>query len=519
MSEPLCVLIVEDVASDAELVAWELKHQGFDLDWERVEDEESMRNALDRKPWDVVLCDFGLPRFDAAGALQVLREIQQDTPFIVVSGTIGEEAAVEAMRAGAHDYVMKGRLARLGAVIRRELEAAAARRERRLAEEQLAVAQRLESIGRLAGGVAHDFNNLLTVINSYTDFAREGMSEDDPVSRDLLEVREAGERAAALTRQLLAFSRRELIKPTLLDLNELIANTERMLRRLIGEDLVFRLTLADDVGTIRADPGKVEQVFMNLVVNARDAMPTGGKLTIETADLTVDDPPAATHAGLAPGRYVRVTVTDDGCGMDDETRNRAFEPFFTTKDRDRGTGLGLSTVYGIVKQSGGRIRVDSEVGRGTTFQIDWPAVEGTRPAMPHRTVRPPGGGVETVLVVEDERALRDMVARILGASGYRVVTAADADEALREYEQNADTVDMVLTDVVMPGLSGFELARRLDQLRPGLAVLFMSGYTDDSIAHHGVVDESTPLLVKPFSADDLTGMVRQVLDGAHDVSS
>ena len=390
-----------------------------------------------------------------------------------------------------------------------------AQAERENLEQQLRLSQRLESVGSLAGGIAHDFNNLLSVILCCTDFAMGRVRDDDRARDELLEVKKAGERAVALTRQLLAFSRKQVLQPVVLDLNQIAAGIEKMLRRILGEDIDYVQVLAPDLGLVRADPGQIEQVLMNLVVNARDAMPTGGKLTIETCNVDLDEEYAARHVATKPGPYVSLVVSDTGCGMDAATRARIFEPFFTTKEKGKGTGLGLSTVYGIVKQSGGNIWVYSEPGQGTTFKIYLPreisakmAVNASRLAV----VQTPPAGTETILVVEDEEAIRHIAQRILGEAGYTVLTAPAASDALLTSKAHQGTIHLLLTDVVMPQASGRALAERLAVARPGIKVLYMSGYTDDAIVHHGTLDPGTHFIGKPFSAADLTKKVREVLD-------
>jgi two-component system cell cycle sensor histidine kinase/response regulator CckA len=380
--------------------------------------------------------------------------------------------------------------------------------------DQLLQSQKMESIGRLAGGVAHDFNNILSVILSCAGFALEELREGDPLREEILEIEKGGKRAAALTRQLLAFSRKQLLQPVSLDLNRSLAEMEKMLRRIIGEDVELVQVLAPDLGLTRADSGQVEQVVMNLAVNARDAMPTGGKLTIETSNVTLDEEYAARHAGAKPGSHVMVAVTDSGVGMDERTLARIFEPFFTTKAVGNGTGLGLSTVYGIVQQSGGSIFVHSEIGRGTTFRIFLPREQGlaTEVASASRATTGAARG-ETILVVEDDDSLRRITKRTLERAGYHVLTAANGGEGLLTCEQHAGHIHLVLTDVVMPQMNGREFVERLAKVRPGMKVLFMSGYTDETIVHHGVLNPGTQFIGKPFMQADLLARVRGVLDG------
>ncbi len=370
----------------------------------------------------------------------------------------------------------------------------------RRSEEQLRQSQKLEAIGRLAGGVAHDFNNLLTVILSHCDLLRPNVP-GGPLRHGLEEIHAAGERAASLTRQLLAFSRQQVLEPQSLDLNDVLMAAMSMLERLLGEDVELRLLLAPSVGTLRADRGQLDQVILNLVVNARDAMPQGGRLTLETANVVLDGTAAEHHFDVTPGSYVMLAVSDTGHGMDEATRARAFEPFFTTKERGKGTGLGLSTVFGIVKQSGGNLYVYSEPG----------APDG---AAASRVSSRSGGarGNETILLVEDEENVREVANRILQQAGFHVLKASSPDEAIVLCGQNTERVDLVLTDVIMPRMSGRLLAERLRTLRPGIRVLFMSGYTDDVILQNGVLELGTHFIQKPITPDSLTRKVRDVLD-------
>lgn len=385
--------------------------------------------------------------------------------------------------------------------------------ERKSLEMQLLHAQKMEAIGQLAGGVAHDFNNLLTIITGYSNLLLEQMKSGSESHGYMEEVRRAADRAAGLTRQLLAFGRRQVMAPQVLDLNKIVAETHQMLRRLIGEDIDLVMKLDPALKRAMVDPTQVEQVIMNLAVNSRDAMPEGGKLTIETANAELDANYVRRHAMAAPGRYVMLAVSDTGCGMDSETQSRIFEPFFTTKEMGKGTGLGLSTVYGIVKQIGGEIWVYSEPGLGTTLKVYFPEVQDAEPTVePPKAVSASHRGSETILVVEDEDAVRSLVRRVLESQGYTVLTASAGEEATCLCEQREGAIDLLLTDVVMPGLSGRKLADHLGLSRPGMKVLYMSGYSDNAIVHQGVLDPNTAFLQKPFTPDSILRKVREVLD-------
>jgi len=383
--------------------------------------------------------------------------------------------------------------------------------ETRSLEAQLRQAQKMEAVGRLAGGVAHDFNNLLTVITSYSQLLLEDMAAADPRRADLQEIQRAAIGAAGLTRQLLAFSRQQVLEPRVLNLNDVLAAAGKMLQRLIGEDVALQLTLAPDLGNVKADPGQIEQVIMNLAVNARDAMPDGGKMTIETSNLDLDESYAAQHAVVAPGSYVLVTVTDTGSGMDEATKTRLFEPFFTTKEIGKGTGLGLATVYGIVKQSNGYIWVYSELGHGTSFKVYLPRVTDTAAATTETRLPLNNGGTETILLAEDASAVRAVAQEILKRLGYTVLVANDGHSALQLARARSDTIHLLITDVIMPEMSGRQLADRLKEQRPGLKVLFVSGYTDDAIVRHGMLEPGIAFLQKPFTPQKLARKVREVL--------
>ena len=381
-------------------------------------------------------------------------------------------------------------------------------------EHQFRQSQKLEAVGQLAGGIAHDFNNLLTLIAGNAEIALTPLLPDDPLRRNLEDVLSAAERAAGLTRQLLAFSRRQVLQPKVLDLNAVIAGIEKLLRRTIGEDVELAMALDPELGRVRADPGQIEQVLMNLAVNARDAMPGGGRLSFETANVELDDELARSHVAVTPGFYVMLAITDTGCGMDRETQNRVFEPFFTTKDPGKGTGLGLSTVYGIVKQSGGFIWVDSEPGHGTTFKTYLPRVEDQAAWTPvDRASDRPTGGCETILLVEDEEGVRKLAALILERQGYRVHSAGDPAEAVRRCEQHRQVPDLLVTDMVMPTMSGLKLAKRILALLPETKVLYISGYVDKAVLGAADLVTDKPFLAKPFTAAALLRSVREVLDG------
>jgi len=781
MERELRILNIEDSKPDGDLLLHHLLRAGYQVIFERVETPADMRAALEERQPDVILCACTMPHFSAAAALAILRETGLDVPFILISGIVGEERAVQAMLAGAHDYLMKDNLARLVPALERELHEAENRRGRRVAEaalkaseaelravfaamtgeiflvdadgryarivptkptrlgdssterigktldrffpidkadffikevrcalqerkmhrvkyaltidgkelwfegsvspmteesaiwvarditerklrdaeqtwlsdelrgqrerlrnivasvpgvvweawgqpdaatqridfvsdyvetmlgysveewlstpnfwlsivhpddrertaqaaaahflsekssntrqfrwvakdgrvvwvestsaairdnegrpvglrgvtidigerkraeealckseERLRQSQKLEAVGRLAGGVAHDFNNLLTVIDGYSALAAEQLKEADPLRLYIDEIRHAGERGASLARQLLAFSRKQVVQPKVVDLNSVVSEMEKMLRRLIGEDIKLRTILRPDVGYIKADPGQIEQVLMNLAVNARDAMPDGGRLTIETANVVLDQPSTTQHVALAPAPSTMLAVSDTGIGMDKETQAHIFEPFFTTKEPGRGTGLGLFTVYGIVNQSGGKIWVYSEPDRGTAFKIYFPQVEeGAQACEPIAESAKSLRGSETILLAEDDELVRSLVREVLKSLGYQVLEAPNGGAALLICERHQRPIHLLLTDIVMPEIGGRELANRLLALHPEMRVLYVSGYTGDGAGHHGIPVSETMFLPKPFTPNTLARKLREVLD-------
>ncbi|WP_433796282.1 response regulator [Actinoplanes sp. CA-252034] len=528
------LLLIEDSDDDAVLVVDRLRRSGLQVTYDRVQTAEAMSAALHDQQPDIVISDNGMPTFDAAAALRLLRETGRDIPFIVVSGQIGEESATALMRAGAHDFVLKDKLTRLGPAVQRELREARDRQERRRAqsalrdseerfrveqveaaeqrrdlERKLHQAERLDSLGQLAGGVAHDFNNILGVIGGYTGFVLDELGPDHPCRPDLENIAHAARRATALTRQLLIFSRLQPSHPEVVDLNAVVGEIERLLRRTIGEDIEFRIDLTPGPAFVTIDPSRLEQIIMNLVVNARAAMPEGGHLAICTAaDTTVPD--SAIGAPPEPGRYVHLTVSDNGCGMDEEVQRRAFEPFFTTRSTGQGSGLGLATVYGAVQEASGAIAVDSAPGVGTRISVYLPAA--TAPAHAGTSPEPDGearaGLGERILVVEDDDDIRAITRRILTRAGYQVTDAATREEALVLVNDDTLTFDLLLSDVIMPGMPVLKFIQTVLAARPTIRIVFMSGYTADSDRQ---LPEGVPIVDKPFNGATLLRQIRATL--------
>jgi PAS domain S-box-containing protein len=627
MKPALRLLCVEDREDEAELVLREIRRAGYQIEYDRVETADEMRAALTRE-WDAVISDYSMPQFDAVAALRVLHESGKDLPFIIVSGTVGEDIAVIAMKAGAHDFIPKGNLRRLLPALERELREAAVRAERHHAEEQLrqtnevvaasfaasptpmilldrhvrvlrwnpaaervfgwtaeevigrpipfippgdrffestistlmrgqAVsnlevertrrdgskvrflisaapiygndgvsatvgilvditeqrnleeqlrqAQKMEAVGLLAGGIAHDFNNVLTAIHGYASLLIAELPNGDERREDAEEIVRAAERAASFTRQLLAFSRKQVIQPDRLELNEVISGMKNLLDRMIGDQVQLKLDVSEKDNLVYADRGQIEQVIINLVVNARDAMMGHPESTIvlKTYCMKLGPQDVQPLRGESPGDYCVVEVSDSGSGIEPEFLERIFEPFFTTKEVGKGTGLGLSTVYGIARQNGGFVRVSSTVAQGTTFSLFLPEIKAgsgiDEPA--HRpALHPEPQASHVILVVDDEDAIRQLIVRVLTRAGHRVIGAADPQEAIRLLEEEHG-VDLILTDLMLPQLSGKELAARAQSIRPGVRIAYMSGYADET------VDADVPYLEKPFTPKELTTMV------------
>lgn len=500
MKTPVGILHLEDNREDAALVASMLRGGGIEAVIDVVDTRSAFGATVAQGRHDLILADYQLPQFDGLEALAMARRLRPDIPLIMVSGVLGEEAAIESMRSGATDYVLKTRLSRLVPAVRRALQEAQERAERRLLEEQFLQAQKMELFGRLAGGVAHDFNNILTIVMSNCGLMLAGMAPSDPHHHLVEEIEQAGLRGAALTRQLLIFARHEARKPEILEVDEVLRTAAPLLRRLVPESVHIAMDLSAGPARIEADRRHLEQAIMNLVVNARDAMARGGSIQIGTS---------ASESGP-----VRIMVRDTGHGMTPEVRARIFEPFFSTKPSGTGTGLGLPTVQRIVGESGGEISVESTPGEGARFTITFPRHAGDlSPQHNHQSHPMLPRGTETILVVEDDPAVRERAAGMLTRQGYDVLTAGDGQEAVDLLARQRRGVSLVFTDVIMPEMNAGAMASRLRESHPRLRILFTSGYTEQTIAPEGVVPGAVDFLPKPYGLESLAGKVRETLDG------
>ncbi len=511
MATPLRVLFIEDSDDDTMLQVRLLSQGGYVVSHERVETPAALSEALERK-WDIIISDYSMPHFKGTDALKLVRQKGQDVPFIFVSGTIGEDAAVAALKVGAQDYLMKTNLSRLIPAVQRELREAVERREHRRLEQQVHLLQRFEAIGRLAGGVAHDFNNVIGAIMGWADLGVQAAIPGSDLQDKFLKIRSQADRASALTRQLLAFARRQVLQSCNTNLNELTKEAISLLRNVIGERIEIHMELAEDLWIVWADPGQIEQVLMNLCLNSRDAMPNGGRLLIETKNAEIGQDYQSLHPYAVPGRYVLLRVFDTGAGMDAATLEHIFEPFFTTKEMGRGTGLGLATVYGIVKQHKGLIDVDSKPGQGTAFRVYLPLGEGPPEVQEKRRKDALRGGSEGILIAEDNEGLREAAKEILESLGYRVILAKDGADAVRVFEENHPSIDLVFLDVVMPNLNGPEAYTRMSAIKPDIPVIFTTGYASEANLLSVRSRDKPTILQKPYGSQHLAQKLREILD-------
>jgi signal transduction histidine kinase len=513
--QPLHALIIEDSEEDCALLLRTLRHGGYDVSHQRVDTAETLQNMLRARRWDCVISDFSMPGFSGIAALKLVREKDPDVPFIFVSGTIGEDVAVDAMRVGAHDYVLKGNLTRLLPAIHRELADAEARREHRRAEQKLRQLEKFEAIGKLAGGIAHDFNNVIGAIMGWAEMGEEEVPAESRARTLFLQIREQSERAARLTQQLLAYARRQVLTPCNLSLNDIVGEAMVLLQRATGEQVEIKTVLASDLRTTKADPAQIEQVLLNLCFNSRDAMPNGGHLLIETRNSDLDEEYCRRNGSISPGHYVRLSVSDDGVGMDAATIEKIFEPFFTTKEKGKGTGLGLATVFGVVKQHLGHVEVYSEVGKGSVFRVYLPATEAAVEARREIEEVPVRGGTETILLAEDHDGLREMSHEVLTALGYSILVARDGREAIEKFEANPRKISLVVLDVVMPRLDGPGALEQIRSINPSIPVILTSGYSEESEMLSSLVSRGGALLLqKPYPPKDLARKIRDILDKA-----
>jgi len=514
MGKPLRAIFVEDSEPDASLLARELSSAGFDLQSERVDTAAALQSALENSEWDLVVSDHSMPSFSGLEALQIVRTLKADLPFIYVSGTLDEEAAVAALRLGAQDYLIKGHLQRFLPAVEREIREAAERRDRKRLEQHVLQLQKFEAIGRLAGGIAHDFNNILGAILGWAEMGFEDPQAGGRARERFEKIVHQAHRATTLTAQILAFARRQVLQPRKLNLNLAIDDVISLLHKLIGDRVEIRVLTDSNVRIVMADPSQIAQVLMNLCLNARDAMPEGGVLIIETRNVTFEEGQPRPYAEAHPGPYVLLGVSDTGIGMDKVTVERIFEPFFTTKEMGRGTGLGLATVYGIVKQHGGFIYVYSEPGKGTAFRLYFPSCEGAVDSQAVTASVELRRGSETILLADDHDGMRQSAHEMLRELGYHVVLAANGREAVSLFELHANIIKLLILDVMMPELDGPHAYEEIAAIRPNIPVIFSSGYSPDAVPFIAGVGKGALLLQKPYTLKSLSQTIRSALDGA-----
>jgi signal transduction histidine kinase len=503
--------MVEDSEDDAALLVLILRQAGHEINSERVDSATALAQALNKK-WDIIISDHSMPHFSGIEALKMVRARDAEVPFIFVSATIGEEVATDSMRVGAQDYVMKTNLKRLVSAVERKLRDAEDRRERKRLEQHVHQLQRFEAIGRLAGGVAHDFNNIIGAIQGWAELGSEETQTGTRLHDRFVKIREQSQRAAKLTFQLLAFGRKQILLPRRVNLNVLVQEEMNLLRRVIGADIDIQVVTSQDLKATLADPTQLEQVILNLCLNARDAMLGGGRLLLETQNVEIGAEFCRDYAYVLPGSYVLLSVSDTGVGMNPSTIEHIFEPFFTTKEIGKGTGLGLATVYGIVKQHGGYIFAKSEPEKGTSFRVYLPVCSGDHE--PRETPRDdkPLRGAETILLAEDHDGLRDTAQEMLQSLGYRVLAASDGQKAVELFKANSRHIDLIVMDVVMPSLSGPEAYLQISALRPGIRVIFTTGYTSEATLLVFMAEKGAAILQKPYSLTSLSQMIRFALE-------
>ncbi len=513
MAKKLRILHLEDDNADIELIDRLLRDKGLDCEIQVTDTRDAYLAAIGNRAFDLILADYRLPAFDGLAALAIAREICPDTPFLFVTGAMGEDIAVDSLKQGATDYVMKTNLSRLAPAVNRALKECEERRERKKLEEQLRQAQKMEAIGHLAGGVAHDFNNILTGIMGYATITNMKIKEDGHLKPLLKQILDLVDKGSNLTHSLLAFSRKQVLDPKLIRINDIVVGMQKILERIIGEDIKIKVVTGSPDLIFKADKSDMEQVLMNLATNARDAMPNGGQLTVTAEEVEIDGRFIQAHQYGEAGKYVVISVADTGVGMDKKTKEHMFEPFFTTKAVGKGTGLGLAMVYGTIKQHNGFIDVQSEPGEGTTLKIYMPSANPGLMHTPERAKPPILSGTETVLLVEDDDAVREVSKALIEKQGYRVIEAKDGEDAIRLFTEHKNAVDLVVSDVIMPKRTGIDLRNELRKIKPDVKVLFISGYTADMLTQKGFIETGINFIPKPLNLDAFFQKIREILDG------